>query len=189
LEISSWHGADARRRTSGVSRALGHGMDQHGGALRACHLGALAWLPPSWAIAGGLLTALQLTGSYWDSYWGGTLAAIGGALLVGAMARLMRRPARASAITFGLGLAILANTRPYEGFVLGGLCTLFLFARLISLVRRGREDASHLIRVIGVPLLSVLLLTILWMGYYNYRITGDPLLMPYMAYDHQYSLA
>jgi hypothetical protein len=148
-----------------------------------------AWLPPTWAIAGGLLTALQLTGSYWDSYWGGTLAAIGGALLVGAMARLMRRPARASAIIFGLGLAILANTRPYEGFVLGGLCTLFLLARLISLVRRGREDASHLVRVIGVPLLSVLLPTILWMGYYNYRITGNPLLMPYMAYDKQYSIA
>ena len=27
------------------------------------------------------------------------------------------------------------------------------------------------------------------MGYDNYRITGNPLLMPYMAYDHQYSLA
>lgn len=148
-----------------------------------------AWLPPAWAIAGGLLTALQLTGSYWDSYWGGTLAAIGGALLVGAMARLMRRPARAPAIVFGLGLAILANTRPYEGLVLGGLCGTFVLARLISLVRRRREDTSHVVRFIGVPLLAVLLPTILWMGYYNYRITGNPLLMPYMEYDHQYSLA
>lgn len=28
------------------------------------------WLPPRWAIAGGLIAALQLTGSYWsESYW------------------------------------------------------------------------------------------------------------------------
>ncbi len=148
-----------------------------------------AWLPPEWAIAGGLLTALQLTGSYWDSYWGGTLAAIGGALLVGAMARLMRRPARAPAIVFGFGLAILANTRPYEGLVLGLLCGVFVLARLIWLVRRGREHTSHLVRLIGLPLVSVLLPTMLWMGYYNYRITGNALLMPYMAYDRQNSLA
>jgi len=120
-----------------------------------------AWLPPTWAIAGGLLAALQLSGTYWDSNRGGTLAAIGGGLLVGALARLMRRPVRATAVTFGLGLAIRANTRPYEGFVLGGLCTLFLLARFISLVRRGHQDASFLVRVIGVPVLSVLLPTML----------------------------
>ena len=78
------------------------------------------WLEPPWAIAGGLLAALHLTGSYWtDTYWGGTVAAIGGALVVGALARLLRRASPGPALAFGLGLAILANTRPYEGFVLG----------------------------------------------------------------------
>jgi hypothetical protein len=148
-----------------------------------------AWLPPVWATAGGLLAALQLTGTYWDSYWGGTLAAIGGALLVGALARLIRRPTRAPAVTFGLGLAILANTRPYEGFVLGGLCTCLLFSRLISFVRRGRQSPAHLVRVIGLPIASILLPTMLWMGYYNYRVTGHPLRLPYVAYENQYSTA
>jgi hypothetical protein len=147
-----------------------------------------AWLPPPWAIAGGLIAALQLTGTYWsESYWGGTLAAIGGALLVGALARLMRRPAAPPALAFGLGLAILANTRPYEGLVLGAACTIFLLIRLKLLVVRGYQSYSGLVRSIGLPIAFVLLPTLIWMGYYNYRVTGNPLLMPYQAYNEQYS--
>ncbi len=146
------------------------------------------WLSPRWAIAAGLIAALQLTGTYWtDSYWGGSLAAIGGALLVGAFARLVRRPAMAPSLVFGLGLAILANTRPYEGFVLGALCTVILLIRLNSLVQRAHTDYSGLVRSIGLPIAFVLLPTVLWMGYYNYRVTGNPLLMPYQLYEQQYS--
>src|ERR1700690_2930570 len=51
------------------------------------------WLPPTWALLGGILVMLRLaTCSYFiNSYWGGTLAAIGGALVVGAFPRVMRQ--------------------------------------------------------------------------------------------------
>ncbi len=146
------------------------------------------WLPPRWAIAGGLIAALQLTGSYWsESYWGGTLAAIGGALVVGALARLMRQPAAASSLAFGLGLTILANSRPYEGLVFGALCTAFLLVRLRLLVQRGYQSYAGLIRSLALPVALVLLPTLIWMGYYNYRVTGSPVLMPYKLYEQQYT--
>jgi hypothetical protein len=146
-----------------------------------------AWLEPPWAIAGGLLAALQLTDSYWtETYFGGTVAAIGGALVVGALARLLRRASAGPALAFGLGLAILANTRPYEGLVLGASSAVFLLVHLILSIRRGRQNFSQLVHSIGLPLAAVLLPTFIWMGYYNYRVTGDPLQMPYSLVDKQY---
>jgi hypothetical protein len=118
------------------------------------------WLEPPWAVAGGLLAALQLTGSYWtQSNWGGTVAAIGGALVVGALGRLLRRASTGPALAFGLGLAILANTRPYEGFVLVALSAFFLLVHLVRQVRHGYEHSSRLVYSIGLPLAAVLLLT------------------------------
>ena len=50
----------------------------------------LKWVTPGWAFLGGLLVMLRLSVlTYWmNSYLGGSLAAIGGALMIGAAARL-----------------------------------------------------------------------------------------------------
>jgi hypothetical protein len=84
-------------------------------------------------------------------------------------------------------VAILANTRPYEGLVLGACSAVFLLVHLILLIRRGGQNLSELVHSIALPLASVLLPAFIWMGYYNYRVTGDPLQMPYSLGDKQYS--
>ncbi len=78
--------------------AFGHPGGGVCGSRRRCWCGAvgwmlLGWVPRPWAIFGALLVALRLgAGSYWnESYWGGSVAAIGGALLLGAARRLWRR--------------------------------------------------------------------------------------------------
>jgi len=78
-----------------------------------------AWMPARWALLGGALVALKLGfTSYWmNSYWGGAVAAIGGALVLGAVARILERPRWQDAVLLGSGIAILANSRPYEGGV------------------------------------------------------------------------
>src|SRR3984957_1631441 len=78
------------------------------------------WLPPGWALLGGLLAVMRLAlFSYWaNTYFGGTVPAIGGALVLGALARVMRTARIRDGLWMALGAAILANSRPYEGMLL-----------------------------------------------------------------------
>lgn len=146
-----------------------------------------AWLPPSWALLGGMLPAMTFgVLSYWDnSYWGGALAATGGALLLGALPRIMRHQRVRDSLFMALGIVMLANTRPYEGMML----TLVVCTRLVIWAIQKKRAFAPVLGRVALPMVAVLLLVAPAMGYYFYRVTGNPLRMPQQVNRDTYAIA
>jgi hypothetical protein len=147
----------------------------------------LAWMPGRWALAGGLLVALHPQILEWSQdYWGGAVAMGGGALVLGAFRRMLEEPRIRDAVWMGVGLGVLANSRPYEGFVFG---MLILAALLIRFIAIRNVSVSIIFRRISIPLAAVLLLVGAQIAFYNARTTGNPLVMPHMLNDETYGIA
>jgi len=143
------------------------------------------WMPPQWAFLGGLFCVLRLaTYSYWtNSYLNPSVSVIGGALVLGALPRLRRTPTVSHALVLALGLGILANSRPYEGFVFSIPTVLLL------LYWHGIKQGKRVRAAIFAPALLLLGLIAAGTGYYNWRNTGNPVLMPYVVNQHQYHIS
>src|SRR5664279_3067410 len=80
-----------------------------------------AWLPPSWALLGGMLAVLHIgLFSYWINTYtgGGLIAACGGALVLGALPRFLKTARLRYIMLLAVGIILLATTRPYEGLLL-----------------------------------------------------------------------
>jgi hypothetical protein len=146
-----------------------------------------AWMPGRWALLGGLLPILRYTTTtYWDnSYWGGAVGALGGALVLGALPRIKRSQRIRDTVIMAVGLVILANNRPFEGFVL----SLPVAGALLVWMFRGRTPRLFLsLRRTVAPIVVVLAVSALWMGYYNWRVTGKPLQLAYQEERRQYAV-
>lgn len=144
-----------------------------------------AWVPPRWALLGTVLAIFQFgaTGYWMDSFWGGAHAAIGGALVLGAVGRVLARKKQRGTLLLGVGIAILANSRPYEGFVFSCSAVGVLVWQL-----RKMSPAVSIARRL-LPAAAVLALAGVCMSYYFFRVTGNPLEMPNEAYIRQYAIA
>jgi hypothetical protein len=155
-----------------------------------------AFFPSGWALLGTALMGIRIgfigqpilvTGvCYWSqSYWGGAPAAFGGALLFGAFRRLWDKPSIPRSLMMGIGLAVLANSRPYEGF----LASLPVDAALLYwLFRDPRFPWKVKCGQVLMPLFLTVALTGSWMAYYQWRVTGDPFKVPYQVHEETYGM-
>jgi hypothetical protein len=148
-----------------------------------------AWLPPTWALLGGALAVLRLgLFSYWiDTYSGaGSVAALGGALVLGALPRLMKGVRLHDSLLMAAGVILLGTSRLYEGMLLCIPVACLLIWRIFF--RGNRDAATALLRHAVVPLILIVGAGA-WMGYYNYRVFGNSLTLPYTINRAQYAVA
>jgi hypothetical protein len=146
-----------------------------------------AWLPPSWALLGGVLAILRLgLFSYWiNTYAGaGAISALGGALVLGSLPRLIRTARFRYGLLMAIGVVLLALTRPYEGLLLC-LPVLLAIGHWIGF-GKNRPRAAVLIRRAAFPLALVVAVGA-WLGYYDYRVFGSPFTLPYTIARNTYA--
>ena len=154
----------------------------------ACMCAAICWMlqqwvSPGWALFGGLMAAVRFgTLSYWmNSYFGGAVAATGGALVLGALPGVIRRRGDwRHAAVMAVGLAILATSRPYEGALFASPVAGYLVWTLWKRKRRAR---------FLVTLLLIPAATVVGMAYYDMRFTGRPFQLPYAFYRATFTMA
>jgi hypothetical protein len=140
----------------------------------------VAWTSPGPGIAVSVVLGLLfLPPMYWVySYWGGCLAAAGGSAVLLAVALFRRDRPVAAGIVFGIGALTLFLTRPYEGGVLTAVATTIFGFRL-------GLTGMRMFFLSAVPMLAI---GLLWAGWYNAAITGNPFRLPYLLHDSQYNV-
>ena len=144
-----------------------------------------AVVPNRWAMLVALLAVVHPTVIWYSQvYWGGCTAMIGGVILTGAMLRAMRTPTKMLGLIAGAGMSVLAMSRPFEGLLLSIATAIALF---ICAFRDAR--VKTLVLKFFPCALIFPIITGTWLMYYNWRVTGDPLLLPYVLHSSRYMAA
>ena len=144
------------------------------------------WFSPAWALLGGVLALLDLVlFQFWvDSYYNGSVATIGAALVLGTFPRILTFGRGRDSLLMGAGAFILASSRPVEGFIFCIPPAIALSAYL--LFRLGPRRKGRILRI-ALPLSAVLISGLLFLAYYNAKVTGNPLKFPYAIYQREYT--
>ncbi len=148
-----------------------------------------AWLPPSWALLGGFLAILRLgLFSYWINTYsgGGSIAALGGALVLGAYPRLIKTFRLREGFLLAIGVVLVGTTRPYEGLLLCLPVAIALGHWMFF--GKNRPATSLILRNTAGPIL-VLVAAGLWMGYYDQAAFGKATTLPYTVDRATYAVA
>jgi hypothetical protein len=108
----------------------------------------------------------------------------GGAMVIRAFRRLIDAPRARDGLILGAGLAILANSRPYEGFV-----TTVILASTAGLIRlrHGRPRIGRFARTALPPQLAVAATAEAGMLYGNWRVIGDCFMTAYQIHEREYA--
>jgi hypothetical protein len=137
-----------------------------------CYWMLRGWIPPTWALAGGILSAVEFgpLSSWMNTYWGGAVSAIAGCLVFGAIPRLRSGKTR-YAVILGAGVGLQMISRPFESVLLIAAVLLF------SIPRRSLAIATlTILPVAGLTLLQ------------NKQTTGNWTTLPYVLSRYQYGI-
>lgn len=151
-----------------------------------------AFVPARWALLGGLMLASHpsilfvVTYNWSQAYWAAGATAAAGALVYGAVGRIRRGGSPRHFLILGIGLLMLANSRPFEGLLVS-LPAAALMGAWIFCQFHSAGVGSTILQL--TPLLIVLGLGIAAMLAYFQRVTGNPLRMPYLEHEAQYAVA
>jgi hypothetical protein len=145
------------------------------------------WIARDWALLGALLCLLRVgILSYWmNSYIAGALPGIGGAVALGALVRIWKRRQFGHSVTWALGIAILALSRPYDAAVVAGSTA----AMLLWFFWKSETPIRTVFLRVGLPALLVLIVCAAAIAYNDYRVTGNAMTLPYQVHDRQYAVA
>src|SRR5204863_5214632 len=81
-----------------------------------------------------------------------------------------------------LGVAIVINSRPFEGAV----WTMLAGATVLVLLTRPQASPAAMLSRLILPTAAVAVPVAAFMLYYDFRVTGDPLTLPYSLHARQY---
>jgi hypothetical protein len=150
----------------------------------------LGWLPAPWAWLGGAFAWVRFgIFSYWiNSYWGGAVAALGGALVLGAFARFRSAPKMQTGLLLAAGLLLMANSRPLEGLLFSIPLVVSLVLISIKRIRAGSSTWRVMAQTL-LPAIALLAVGAAWMMYYNWRGTGSAMVLPYQVNFQTYHIS